>query len=584
MIRALLYLQTCSTANRLLTRIKRLKKPKYLAGFLVGGLYFYFYFFRYFFFPARKPGASGANAPELSPEILAGLESVGAAFLLVLVVLKWVLPHQRAALAFSEAEVSFLFPAPVRRRTLIHFKLLKSQFGILFSTLLMALLSRRFDVGGAAWGQLAGWWLLFSTLNLHFLGASFARTRLLDAGITHTRRRVIIISGLALLFGVTVFWASRTMSAPAEADLASGEAMWIYLTEVLNTGAASVILLPFRLLMRPLLAADGMAFLGAVWPTVVLLGLHYLWVIRSDVAFEEASADLARRRAEQIATIRQGGQPLDRKPRRAPFSLAPLGSAPVAFLWKNLISAGSFFTPRMWLILACAFGIPAAMFAWSAPKSAGAPIMGMMALMGLVWSLLAGPHIFRQDFRQDLRQAEILKLYPLAGWRVVLGELLAPAVLLAAVQWLLLFVGLLVVTRGPEGTPIPFGARLAIVASAALMLPLVNLVSLLIPNAAVLLFPAWFQTGPEAAHGVEATGQRLILAVGQLLVFLAALIPAGLASGAVFFLVQYAASWVLAVPVASVMATLVLAVEAAVGIGLLGKAFERFDPSADPQV
>src|ERR1051325_2357078 len=190
MIGALLYLRLHSSWNRLLSRVKRLKKPKFLAGFLVGGLYFYFYFFRHFFF-GRKP----ANDPvrELTPDLLAGFELLGALALLGLVLVKWVLPYRRVALAFSEAEVAFLFPAPIHRQTLIHFKLLKSQAAILFTTLLMAFLSNRFSQAGSAWIHLAGWWIILSMLNLHFLGASFARTRLLDAGITNWRRRGIIL-------------------------------------------------------------------------------------------------------------------------------------------------------------------------------------------------------------------------------------------------------------------------------------------------------------------------------------------------------------------------------------------------------
>jgi hypothetical protein len=33
------------------------------------------------------------------------------------VLLAWMIPHERAALTFTEAEVAFLFPAPVTRRT-----------------------------------------------------------------------------------------------------------------------------------------------------------------------------------------------------------------------------------------------------------------------------------------------------------------------------------------------------------------------------------------------------------------------------------------------------------------------------------
>jgi hypothetical protein len=109
------------------------------------------------------------------------------------------------------------------------------------------------------------------------------------------------------------------------------------------------------------------------------------------------------------------------------------------------------------------------------------------------------------------------------------------------------------------------------------------MISFLIPNAAVLLFPAWFQSGQDATQGLEATGQRLIFALGQFLVFLVALVPAALAFAIVFFVVKMALPWPLAVPLGAVPACLVLAAEAAVGIGMLGKVFEKFDLSAEPQ-
>ena len=40
------YYQRQSWRNRLLTRIRRLRQPKYLFGAIVGGLYFYWYIFR----------------------------------------------------------------------------------------------------------------------------------------------------------------------------------------------------------------------------------------------------------------------------------------------------------------------------------------------------------------------------------------------------------------------------------------------------------------------------------------------------------------------------------------------------------
>ena len=170
MISALLYLQFHSFKNRLLKRFGRLKQPKYLLGAIAGAIYFYFFFFRHMF---RGVGSSNTILAATSPQDLALYESIGALLLLVIVFLAWFVPHQRAALAFTETEVAFLFPAPISRRGLIHYKLLRSQTAILFTTLLLTLFSNRFS--GRFWTHALGWWLILSTLNLHFLGSSFAR-------------------------------------------------------------------------------------------------------------------------------------------------------------------------------------------------------------------------------------------------------------------------------------------------------------------------------------------------------------------------------------------------------------------------
>ena len=65
MIAALFYLQYHSFRNRLVSRFKRLKQPKYLIGALVGGFYFYCYFYRYIF---QGFGGQPAMNLAVSPE------------------------------------------------------------------------------------------------------------------------------------------------------------------------------------------------------------------------------------------------------------------------------------------------------------------------------------------------------------------------------------------------------------------------------------------------------------------------------------------------------------------------------------
>jgi ABC-2 type transport system permease protein len=578
MISALFYLQYHSVRNRLLMRVKRLKQPKYLLGGIVGGLYFYWYFFRTMF---GVPARSQAAALFASAEGRTLCESIGALLLFIIVLLAWIVPHQRAALTFTEAEVAFLFPAPISRRGLIHFKLLRSQTAILFTTLLLTLVTNRF--GHHAGIRAAGWWLILSTLNLHLLGSSFALSRLFDRGITTWKRRTAILAlGLAFV-AVLLVWISRTMPAFNVANLRDFDTLKHTLREVLTSGPLPYLLLPFRLVVRPFLAQSLPTFLYALAPALLLMLLHYAWVVRSDVAFEEASVEASRKMAEKLAAVRAGnwaGARNRAKVRRPPFKLRPLGPPAVAFLWKNLISAAQTFTWRVWLSLGV-FGVFASIGLSQGSHGQGLrSALGILALMFMMWSLLIGPQFFRQDFRQDLAVADLLKTYPVRGWQLALGELLAPALILTAIQWLLLFVTFAGLAGLPSG-PLGIAGLLAFALGAALLLPVLNIITLQIPNAAALLFPAWFQVARGGPHGIEAAGQRLIFMLGQMLAFTLALLPPAALSVGVFFLVKLFLSMAPALLLASLTATGVLAVEAALGIVLLGRLFERFDVSAE---
>jgi len=578
MISALLYLQYYSIRNRTVMRIKRLKQPKYLVGGIVGGLYFYWYFFRTLF---GAPTRGQAVTLLASPENLALYESVGALVLLTILLLAWIIPHQRAALTFTEAEVAFLFPAPISRRGLIHFKLLRSQIAILFTSLLLTLVANRF--GGKAWIHAAGWWVIFSTLSLHMLGSSFARTMLLDRGITNWQRRLGILALVLALAGAVVVWGRQAMPLFDLSLLKDSKAVQDYAERVLTAGPLPYLLYPVRLVVRPYLAPNALAFLHVLGPALLLLLLHYWWVVRSNVAFEEASVEASRKLAEKVVAVRAGNwQAAQKQPRRKrpPFKLRPSGPPAVALLWKNLISAGQAFTLRVWLSLAV-FAVFASVGFGQASGSVGIrPVLGMIAAVLMFWSLLIGPQFLRQDFRQDLPLADILKAYPLRGWQLAFGELLAPAAILTGVQWFLLILVLGLFSQ-PAVNHLGLSCWLGLGFGAALIIPMLNLITLQIPNAATLLFPAWFQATKSGGQGIEVAGQRLIFMLGQVLVFIVALIPAVALFAGVFFLVKWLVGMATAIPLASIAAALVLAAEAAAGVALLGWLFERFDVSGE---
>lgn len=572
MISALLYLQYHTFRNRLVSRFKRLKQPKYLIGAIAGGLYFYWFFFHNLF---RGFGGRPAVNMTVSPEHRLLFELLGALALFVIVLLAWIIPHERAALTFTEAEVAFLFPAPITRRTLIHFKLLRSQLGIFFTTFLFTLFSRRF--GGNVWIHAFGWWLILSMLNLHFLGSSFARTMLLDRGISNRLRRLLVF-GLVMAMAASVWvWAKRTLPEPGPADTANLNAILDYAQRVLTAGPALYLLYPFRLVVRPFLAQDATVFFAALTPALLLFLLHYLWVIYSDVAFEEASVEASQKLAVRIAAVRAGnwqGAKKNQKAKRQWFKLAATGPSATALFWKNLIGVGQVFSVRLWIAIVVVVVIFGFAFAGSAQSHGISIIMAFFVAIALGYSLLLGPQVLRLDFRHDLPLADILKTFPMRGWQIALGEILAPVAVLAVCQWLLLLVGAGLLFYLPVKQEALF---LAIALGAAVLLPVLDVLLLLIPNAAVLLFPSWIQTGKDSPRGIEATGQRLIFALGQMLVLLVALLPAAGAFVGVFFLLYFAFGPAAAVPLAAFAATIILAAEAGFGVMLLGKLFERFD-------
>jgi hypothetical protein len=207
--------------------------------------------------------------------------------------------------------------------------------------------------------------------------------------------------------------------------------------------------------------------------------------------------------------------------------------------------------------------------------------VSFLAMMLLAMSFVAGPQIVRHDFRQNLPTVDLLKTFPLRGWQIVLGEMLAPMTILTIVQWLLLCLALGSTSGIPGGESLPFSSRIGIGVGVAMIAPALNFISLLIPNAAVLLFPSWFQTGKDAPTGIEATGQRLIFVFGQVLVMAVALLaPAGVAL-LIIYLGKAVFGFAGAIAIATILASAILIIEGSVGLILLGKFFERFDLSAE---
>lgn len=591
-MRGLWYLLTRSLGNRLRVQFRRLRKPQYLVGTLFGLAYFWFFLIR--------PGAHQHQGPSAGPAWggavpggtdLALLEAGIASGLLFFAFLGWLLPVQRAALLLTEGEVAFLFPAPIGRRTLIRFHLLRAQVGLLFTALIMVLVWRRRSAGweGAALG-LGGWWLLMVMLELHRQTAAFARTWLADRGIGPWRRRGFLLGAAAVLAGVELVWLIPNLPVLTPELLGSPEELKGLATTVVEGGPLGWVLVPVRWLVRPLIATEPVARLGGMAAQVVFCGLLYAVLMRLNVPIEEETLFRSQQRSQAIAHVRSGNWHLAgrrAKARKPWFRLRPTGVPWVGIWWKNLIAVKGIVGSRGLLIFLPVF-VASTLLPLMSKGATVAAVLAMMLVPLSAMLVMMGPHILRSDLRQDLQSLDALKPLPLRGWQVLLGEVLAPASVLTILQWgLLALFAVLATVAGSGEDRMPrelMAGGLPLIAAVFLFLPAFNFMSLLLLNGVAVLFPAWQTSlGGMGGRGFGVMGSQLLLMLGHLLGLAGMLlVPGGVGVAVGFGLVAAGVSWPWSVLPASVVGVLLLLAEAAGALLMLGDRFERLDPGDEP--
>ncbi|HEX7238002.1 MAG TPA: putative ABC exporter domain-containing protein, partial [Gammaproteobacteria bacterium] len=555
---ALLYLRWTTTKGWFASRLRRLKQPKYAVGAVIGVVYIYSFFIRNFAQNGfRRPPAGDASAPGAA-EALSFAPEIAAAFLLIVIALNWIVPRGRAGLVFSEAEISFLFPAPIGRRTLIHYRLLTTLGTLALTALFFTIVSGRWAVVDSAWMRGVSWWLVLSTISLHFTATSFVVTRLLDRGVSSLARGAAGLAVLVLAVGVPMVWTLYALPPPTQQDLAGVPALTRYLESALQSGPLPWLLAVPKLVMAPLFAADVPAFALALGPALLVLAAHYAWVLFSAVSFEEASIAKAEKRATRMAALRSGSfRRAAVKKVRDPFPLPNNGRPAVAFLWKNLAAMGSLFTLRSALIAAAIVAAACLWLAFAGLRG-GQVFVSVLSTAIFGITLLLGAQFARHDLRSDLKNADILKTYPLDGATIVFGEMLAPLAVLSVIAWL----AVLAVTLSSVAAPLPIYAKAGGALAVGVFVPFFCALQLVLQNGIALLFPAWVQSvSNQGEHGLDVMGQRILFLAAQMFVLMLGLLPAAIGAAVAFFAVFWLAGPIFAGLLAWVAALTVLGVE-----------------------
>lgn len=571
MIAAALYLSRRSLVNATRRRVARLRQPKYLIAFLVGCFYIYWLALR------RQGGAALTGVGTPAGDVWA----VGV--LAILILINWLFGSAETPFPFTLAETQFLFTAPLTRREVIDFKLLRSQLPLLISAAVTGLFLTGGQLNELRVFHVIGLWLVYGTLQLHYAGVALLRGSLTQHGVAGIRRRLVTLlalGALVALFGWGLHRAVPSLVAAFQRDPRDGFAA---LSGAMHSGFLGVAVWPMEAVLGPLRAPTATTFAARLPAALLVLAVHYLWVVRSALSFEEAAVEHAAKVARRIEALRRGRSPGQaiRTPKSGAIrlQLAPTGAPSLAILWKNAVGALRDSSPRTLLVVTVLLIAVSAVIG-GAPM--GGPDVVAVILLALGGgALVLGPLAVRFDLRQDLEMLEVLKTYPLRGYDVVRGEVTAPIVLLGAVVWICLGAGFLVLAAAHTGVR-TVGERLVILFA---LLPTTTAILgllVLVQNAAVLLFPGWLAVGRNRPVGLEAAGQRILLATGGLVALALGLAPAIIVGGFVGAAVRVAgADVVWTAALGAVAGAVVVGFEGMLAIHLLGGVFDRMEPGQE---
>jgi hypothetical protein len=550
--------------NKIMQRLRRLREPRYLIGAIAGAAYFWFLFFR------RSMAAHSSNGKLIMITTAASpvVADVASVILLLLMITAWALPADSGGLDFTETEIAFLFPAPLRRRDILLYKIVRAQPQALFSALIMTVL------GWWRNGLFIGVWAAISVLGVYFTLVSLGRARL----------RLMHIGFLARLAGVAVIVAGFVLLAKSEMSsinfrtLKNGR-------EVMNALALpfqkplirAILFIPHLIASAAIPPSFGMLAISV--PIVLALGVGFFFIAAAlNVSFEEASIAVSQKKAarsQRVKGQRSGTFVMFRRA-PAPFKLQETGPVETAVIWKNMIALMR--NSIAWVVVfAAIMAFMLGISLWAHQATFYTAIGMSLIFMSCLFPLF-GPNVFSNDLRLDMPRLEVLKSYPISGERLIAAEIAAPLLVISILEMLFATSASIMMGMGEANKFTKYLATPQFIVAVLLLTIPVCAVQLVIRNAIPVLFPAWAMRSKDEPRGFVMMGQRLVTMAGNLFVLAIALIPAAIVFlPSVWIAFQFFSGNPAFVAVATMPAVAVLLAEVWMGIKALGAQFEKLD-------
>ncbi len=451
-----------------------------------------------------------------------------------------------ATVCFTPGEIAFLFPAPVSRKQLLSYKLLKSLFGVFGFSAMMTLFTSRSI--GMALPRMLSIAMTLSFLQLLTMNVAFAR-QVMQAKI-HQSIRIVLgaVIGIGLLLAVAQILATTTTL-----DLAD------YAKAIQRSPVALWLLWPFRIFVQAFNAERLLTYLPSasivLFIDICLLTLAYrLDALSLEAALASSEKMAARMKNMQAKGVWHTFASADSSiaGRRIPQLPFLAGIGPV--VWQQMTTTFRS-SSKLLVVIAGAVSIAAwIVYAVSHKGGASSHMNGSIAgvaAMGYMSFLIC------LTMQNEIERVGFLKSLPIATISIVIGELLGFVVLLSFVQSLFF-----------AGLAWCFPALAIWLLSAIVLLLPVNFVLFAVDKVVFYVYPTRLAKG--APGDFQKSGKQMIFMMMKLLMLGAAI--------SVVAISALPGALILQSPlVAIASAVIVLVIECSVLALLLVLAFDRFD-------
>ncbi len=411
--------------------VRMLRHPAYLLGFLAGFGGLLFWLGPVLLGTEGLESGLSAQLLQSSARLLPAFQIVASLGLALLLSVWWLMQWGSQPLSLRESEIHLLVPAPVSKRHLLQYAILKNQPRVIVGCLFMSLF-----LGTGSKGALLGflsYWLFLTNWDLNAKGRNLwiARNKELPADRAWMRR-ALLIGAIVLFWSVFVGLSRKIFPLVLEAARESNSFVSVVqlASDAVSGSWLSIMLAPFALFLGVHFAstATSPVLLMSISANLLLILFQNEWVVRSASRFEEAALQKARRAARLTGGVRRYWPASQSHRKDVPFSLRFVNSPEAAVIWKNLLASTRIPVRRQVLIgLLSVTGLYLFLVLLPVPEW----LYGVFLVTGLVlfffFPMFAG-NGYRNDFRTDLTNIELVRSWPTAPWRMFLAEIGGPAV------------------------------------------------------------------------------------------------------------------------------------------------------------